>query len=138
MELPSIAEASSKFYRQYSITSANDAEAIENGRCPSYAVNWPLAENRLHWPQGHDYYLGNGENINDNKELREILSKKLATSQSQSQIQRRDHRQEPVPGQLEDSSEDRTEGRHELDPAAARSPDGRRHSGASPAAGAGP
>jgi len=78
MELPSIAEASSKFYRQYSITSANDAEAIENGRCPSYAVNWPLAENRLHWPQGHDYYLGNGENINDNKELREILSKKLA------------------------------------------------------------
>lgn len=78
MELPSITEVSSKFYRQYSITSANDAAAIEHGRCPSYAVNWPLSENRLHWPQGHDYYLGNGKNITDNKELREILSKKLA------------------------------------------------------------
>jgi hypothetical protein len=80
MELPSIAEASSKFYRQYSITSSNDANAIENGRCPAYAVNWPLSENQLHWPQGHDYYIGNGENINDNRELREILSKKLANS----------------------------------------------------------
>lgn len=62
--------------RQYSITTEADSYNIKNGRCPEYALNWDIQSNERHWPPGHDYFLGNGENINDNQELRRILSKK--------------------------------------------------------------
>lgn len=64
--------------RQYSITTPNDSENIDNKRCPEYALNWDHKNNQHHWASGHDYFLGNGENITDNLELRQILSEKLA------------------------------------------------------------
>ena len=65
--------------RSYSITSEDDSIHTFNGRCPSYALNWDQNNNEKHWPKGHDYYLGNGTNINDGTaDLREILSQKLA------------------------------------------------------------
>ena len=68
----------SENYRSYSISYDNDENHINNGRCPNYALTWNLIENRSHWPIGHDYFMGNGENINDGtKELREILSQRL-------------------------------------------------------------
>jgi 5'(3')-deoxyribonucleotidase len=64
--------------RQYSISTHDDSENIKNHRCPEYALNWDHNSNQQHWQQGHDYFLGNGENITDNLELRQILSEKLA------------------------------------------------------------
>lgn len=65
-------------YRSYSIAHKNDEDHINNGRCPSYALVWETTENMRHWPKGHDYYLGNGKNINDETaDLREILSQRL-------------------------------------------------------------
>jgi 5'(3')-deoxyribonucleotidase len=64
--------------RQYSISSNQDSENIKNLRCPGYALNWDHNLNQNHWPRGHDYFLGNCENVTDNLELRQILSKKLA------------------------------------------------------------
>ena len=50
-----------------------------NGRCPNYALTWGQYANSKHWPEGHDYFMGNGKNINDDtQQLREILSEKLA------------------------------------------------------------
>ena len=64
-------------YRNYSITNDNDYHHTSNGRCPNYALTW--SENRQHWPTGHDYFIGNGSEILDGtKELREILSQRLA------------------------------------------------------------
>lgn len=64
--------------RSYSITSSKDITHISNGRCPNYALTWCAAHHNPHWSVGHDYFMGNGENINDGtKELREILSKRL-------------------------------------------------------------
>jgi 5'(3')-deoxyribonucleotidase len=64
-------------YRNYSITNDNDEHHISNGRCPNYALSW--SENRLYWSAGHDYFIGNGSEIIDGtKELREILSERLA------------------------------------------------------------
>jgi hypothetical protein len=68
-----------KSYRSYSISDENDNEHITNGRCPNYALTWGVQQNNHHWPNGHDYFIGNGENINDEtKELREILSQRFA------------------------------------------------------------
>ena len=68
-----------KNYRNYSITHEQDEEHVKNGRCPNYALDWQGISNALHWPIGHDYYMGNGKNIHDEtKVLREILSKRLA------------------------------------------------------------
>jgi len=64
--------------RQYSISCQHDNENIQNQRCPEYALNWDHKHNQYHWENGHDYFLGNGENIIDNIELRQILSEKLA------------------------------------------------------------
>jgi len=64
--------------RQYSISTEGDSENVTNQRCPEYALNWDHSSNCRHWRQGHDYFLGNGENITDNLELRKILSEKLA------------------------------------------------------------
>jgi hypothetical protein len=65
-------------YRSYSIAHKNDEEHIKNGRCPSYALVWQQSENTPHWPKGHDYYLGNGKNIDDGTiHLREVLSQRL-------------------------------------------------------------
>ncbi len=63
--------------RQYTITSIEDSINITNGRCPNYALSWSKNDQKLHWPDGHDYFMGNGLNIVDYQELREILSKKL-------------------------------------------------------------
>ena len=65
-------------YRQYSITNNEDIVNILNGRCPDYALDWNET-NLFHWPNGHDYYLGNksNETISSNMELREILSERL-------------------------------------------------------------
>lgn len=64
--------------RSYSITSLKDETHVSNGRCPNYALTWCTKQNNQHWSVGHDYFMGNGENINDGtKELREILSKRL-------------------------------------------------------------
>lgn len=66
-----------KSYRNYTFTTEIDNEHISNGRCPSYALLWGKHNNQ-HWPEGHDYFIGNGNNISDDsKELREILSKRL-------------------------------------------------------------
>lgn len=64
--------------RQYSIANTNDSENVMNERCPEYALNWDHSNNQHHWTRGHDYFLGNGKNITDNLELRQILSEKLA------------------------------------------------------------
>lgn len=64
--------------RQYSISTLNDSDNILNKRCPEYALNWDHNSNLYHWESGHDYFLGNGQNITDNEELRQILSEKLA------------------------------------------------------------
>lgn len=68
---------SSHRLRQYSITSDNDSDNIDNDRCPEYALNWEHLLNQQHWLPGHDYFLGNSENITDNEELRKILSEKF-------------------------------------------------------------
>jgi len=66
--------------RSYSIGNEEDMFHINNGRCPTYALAWGLTENSKHWPEGHDYFIGNSQNINDGTQrLREILSEKLAT-----------------------------------------------------------
>lgn len=66
-------------HRSYSVSNSSDDDHIRNGRCPNYALNWGESENKHHWPRGHDYFIGNGMNINDGtKELREILSKRMA------------------------------------------------------------
>ncbi len=65
--------------RSYSITEDKDSEHISNGRCPNYALSWSSIYHEPHWPSNHDYFMGNGENINDGtQEMREILSKRLA------------------------------------------------------------
>lgn len=64
--------------RQYTLCSLRDTENVDNNRCPEYALNWYHDDNKLHWPPGHDYFLGNGHNITDNLQLRKILSEKLA------------------------------------------------------------
>lgn len=64
--------------RSYSILSEFDKFNIINDRCPDYALGWDYYYNAEHWPENHDYFIGNGESIDDNyKELREILSKRL-------------------------------------------------------------
>lgn len=69
---------STRTYRSYTISHENDEEHIVNGRCPNYALSWNINDNIRHWPEGHDYFMGNGENIDDGtKELREILSERL-------------------------------------------------------------
>ena len=65
-------------YRSYSIVDKEDYEHIKNGRCPSYALVWGTEHNTAYWPPSHDYFMGNGENINDGtKEMRELLSQRL-------------------------------------------------------------
>jgi hypothetical protein len=66
-----------KNYRSYTLTCDDDDQHVINGRCPNYALTW--LENGLHWPKDHDYFIGNGLEITDGtKELREILSQRLA------------------------------------------------------------
>jgi hypothetical protein len=66
----------SKLYRSYTLDKDIDETNINNGRCPNYALDWKEQSNNPHWPLGHDYYLGNGLNIDaDTKEERIRLSK---------------------------------------------------------------
>jgi hypothetical protein len=67
-----------KSLRQYSIACTADADNVSNGRCPYYALSWKHKDNLHHWTQGHDYFMGNGQGITDNLELRKILSEKLS------------------------------------------------------------
>jgi hypothetical protein len=64
--------------RQYTLSSSIDTDNVTNNRCPEYALSWSHNDNEPHWPKGHDYFLGNGHDITDNLELRQILSEKLA------------------------------------------------------------
>lgn len=74
-------------HRSYSITQENDEYHVSNGRCPNYALTWGVRENRHHWPANHDYFMGNGSDINDGtKELREILSERLLNGTSSRHI----------------------------------------------------
>jgi len=73
-------------FRQYSISTHQDSDNIKNQRCPEYALNWDHKSNQHHWRAGHDYFLGNGKNITDNLELRQILSEKLARGSLNSKI----------------------------------------------------
>lgn len=72
--------------RQYSISTQSDSDNVQNKRCPEYALNWDHISNKHHWSSGHDYFLGNGLNITDNLELRQILSDKLARGTLPSKI----------------------------------------------------
>jgi 5'(3')-deoxyribonucleotidase len=68
-----------KVNRNYSILNDSDENHTSNGRCPDYALNWPHNENRHHWPNDHDYFIGNGQNMsNETQELRKILSMRLS------------------------------------------------------------
>lgn len=65
-------------YRNYSIAQPNDRFHILNGRCPNYALTWCVSDNRDHWPENHNYFMGNGLAINDGtRELRELLTERL-------------------------------------------------------------
>jgi hypothetical protein len=72
-------EAPPTLTRQYSADDTNSLPNIHNGRCPEYALYWSHEQNKQHWPPGHDYYLGNNQNLNKQTEkIRRILSKKLS------------------------------------------------------------
>ena len=74
-------------YRNYSIAESNDRVNISNGRCPNYALTWCVSDNRRHWPENHDYFMGNGFEINDgSRELRELLSERLLNGRSTKHI----------------------------------------------------
>jgi len=74
-------------HRSYSITQSSDEYHVLNGRCPNYALTWGVSENRRHWPANHDYFMGNGSEIDDDtKELREILSERLLNGKSTKHI----------------------------------------------------
>jgi len=67
-----------KVSRNYSILNESDENNTTNGRCPDYALCWPHHAQIDHWPINHDYFIGNGQNMNDEtQELREILSARL-------------------------------------------------------------
>lgn len=71
--------SSLRFTRSYSITNSSDEDHTSNGRCPNYALLWDTTQNNVHWPTGHDYFVGNGSDIIDGtREMREILSERLA------------------------------------------------------------
>lgn len=64
-------------FRQYSITNSNDLNHIENGRCPDYALYWDTVSNSKHWATEHDYFVGNGHDIDEESlHFREILSRR--------------------------------------------------------------
>lgn len=80
-------ESVKTYYRNYSIAHENDRVDISNGRCPNYALTWGVSYNRPHWPQNHDYFIGNGLEINDgSRELREVLSERLLNGTSTKHI----------------------------------------------------
>lgn len=74
-------------HRSYSLAHKGDEEHVMNGRCPNYALTWSVSENRHHWSADHDYFIGNGSEINDGtKELREALSLRLESGVSSKYI----------------------------------------------------
>lgn len=67
-----------KVSRNYSILNDSDENNTANGRCPDYALSWPHHAQINHWPNGHNYFIGNGQNMSDEtQELRVILSARL-------------------------------------------------------------
>lgn len=68
-----------KVSRNYSILNESDETNTANGRCPDYSLSWPHHAQTDHWPINHDYFIGNGQNMDlETQELREILSTRLA------------------------------------------------------------
>ena len=68
-----------KVSRNYSILNESDETNTANGRCPDYSLSWPHHAQIDHWPNNHDYFIGNGQNMSDETaKLREILSARLA------------------------------------------------------------
>lgn len=41
--------------RSYSISTNNDAKAIECQICPDYSLNWSLKSHKPFWPESHDF-----------------------------------------------------------------------------------
>ena len=76
--------------RSYTLTCQRDYHHTTNGRCPDYALNWIQIDNNKHWPNGHDYFMGNGIFDKDEEPhlliLREILSEKMARGTLQSKL----------------------------------------------------
>ena len=65
--------------RGYTLTSHEDNEHVQNGRCPMYALCWGHEYNKKHWPEGHNYLLGNSQNISvADLEIRQRLHNKLS------------------------------------------------------------
>lgn len=71
-----------KTLRSYTIASESDKQNTENGRCPDYALTWDLSYNKKYWSEDADFYLGNGENVTEKKELRELLSNRLKSGKN--------------------------------------------------------
>lgn len=71
-----------KVSRNYSILNDSDETNTSNGRCPDYSLSWPHYAQIDHWPKDHDYFIGNGQNMdNETLNLRQILSARLAAGQ---------------------------------------------------------
>lgn len=44
--------------RSYTITSTDDMNNIQNGRCPTYALYWEEETNKTYWSPNHNFYIG--------------------------------------------------------------------------------
>jgi hypothetical protein len=72
-----------KIYRSYSLSSEEDFKNIENGRCPSYALQWGIEYNQSYWKPGHDFIEGK-QSITEN--LKYILMRKWIKREKKSKI----------------------------------------------------
>ena len=50
--------------REYTITCCNDDKNVDIGRCPDYALEWSDEQNKLHWPDNHNYLQGESSSSN--------------------------------------------------------------------------
>jgi hypothetical protein len=55
--------------RSYTLTNNEDYEHVQNGRCPTYALCWSHESNKVHWPKGHNYLIGNNTQSLSKEEL---------------------------------------------------------------------
>ena len=70
--------------KEYNVTHDKDKDHIDNGRCPDYALYWPEEKNKIYWPQGHNFYTGNQQNIDESSYYniwRKIAEKKALIPQ---------------------------------------------------------
>lgn len=52
--------------RQYTRINERDIWNINNGRCPDYALGWSIEQNKLYWPENHNFFKGYEKTIKDN------------------------------------------------------------------------